>query len=159
MGKIFCDVQLCLGCKSCELACAVEHSKSKELFKAIKEDPPSRNRRKVQAVENERLSISCHHCDPAPCAQACMAGSMYKDEEGNTAHDEEKCVGCGMCIMVCPFGVISRQRKIVLKCDLCPDIEDDYACVKACPTKALFVGTVDEFKKRLKQKRKTEVRK
>jgi anaerobic carbon-monoxide dehydrogenase iron sulfur subunit len=32
-----------------------------------------------------------------------------------------------------------------VKCDLCPDREDSYACVEACPTRALFVSTPGDF--------------
>lgn len=55
--------------------------------------------------------------------------------------------------MAYPFGVIRIEpaRKIALKCDLCADREIP-ACVEACPTKALFVGTAEEFEKRVKEK-------
>ena len=36
--KLYYDVKKCLGCRSCEIACAVAHSQSKELFKALKEE-------------------------------------------------------------------------------------------------------------------------
>ncbi|MFC1511279.1 4Fe-4S dicluster domain-containing protein [Candidatus Margulisiibacteriota bacterium] len=134
--NIFCSIEKCLGCKSCEIACAVEHSKSKDLFASIGEFPLPRQRRKVEAIKNLRLSTACQHCESAGCIDACMSGAIYKDDRGAVLHDEEKCVGCWMCIMACPFGVISRQEKIALKCDLCPD-RDEYACVKACPTRAL----------------------
>jgi len=151
MKKIFCNTARCTGCEACVIACAVEHSKSKNIFKAIKEDPLPRARRSVQVAGGKAiLSIACRHCNPAPCVQACMSGSMFKDDKGETVHDLEKCVGCGMCMMVCPFGAISKQKQIALKCDLCPERDDgDYACVKACPTKALFVGTIEEFEKKV----------
>ena len=156
--KIFCDINLCLGCKSCELACAVEHSQSKSLFNAVFEEIVPRTRKKVQAVLTDAgdraIALSCRHCEDAQCVIACMAGAMFKDEEGDTVHDADKCVGCGMCIMVCPFGGITRQKGLVLKCDMCPDIEGSYACVNACPTGALFVGTLEEFEKRLNKRYK-----
>ncbi len=45
------------------------------------------------------------------------------------------------------------ENHIAVKCDLCPDRED-FACVSACPTGALFVGTKQEFEKKLKEKKK-----
>ena len=153
MKKIYCDIKKCLGCGSCEIACAVEHSKSKELNKSIAESPIPVKRRKAEFIE-ESVSISagCNHCENAACVTACMSGAMYKDEVGNglkpfpTKHDKDKCVGCWMCIMACPFGAVTRLRKekIILKCDLCPD-RDKPACVEACPTRALFLGTLKEF--------------
>ncbi len=151
MKKVFCDIEKCIGCKSCEIACAVEHSKSKNIFEAVRESPLPRQRRSVEVIKNVIISDACHHCDPAPCIGACMSGSMYKDSRGATLHDEDKCVGCWMCIMACPFGAISRQEKLALKCDLCPDREDSFACVEACPTGALIAGTIDEFKVKLEE--------
>jgi carbon-monoxide dehydrogenase iron sulfur subunit len=69
-----------------------------------------------------------------------MTGAMQRDKEtGAVECDEGKCVGCWMCIMVCPFGVISRdvhEGKIASKCDLCIG-EGEPACVKNCPNEAL----------------------
>jgi carbon-monoxide dehydrogenase iron sulfur subunit len=82
-----------------------------------------------------------------------MSGALYKDEKGATLHDKDKCVGCWMCIMVCPFGAIERRisERIAIKCDLCPDREE-LACVSACPTGALFAGTITEFQKKVKKR-------
>jgi len=150
MKKIYCGIRKCLGCGSCEIACAVEHSSSKKLNLAIEERPLPIKRRKAQYV-NRGVSIStgCHHCEDAPCVTACMSGAMYKDKKtGQTKHDKDRCVGCWMCIMSCPFGALARQKeeRLVIKCDFCPD-RDTSACVEACPTNALYLGTLKEFKK------------
>ena len=153
--KIYCDIRKCIGCKSCEIACAVEHSQSKNIFSAIKESPLPRKRVKTEHVGNQIISLHCQHCEDAPCVKACMSGALSKDKEtGATLHDKEKCVGCWMCVMTCPFGVIVRdiENHIAVKCDLCPDRED-YACVVACPTGALFAGTEKEFKERIKKRK------
>jgi len=153
--KIFCDITKCVACKTCELACAIEHSVSKDVYKLLKEDTQPKRRGRVSATPDESISIHCQHCKDAPWVAACMSGAMHKDEQSAaTLHDKEKCVGCWMCVMACPFGAIVRDAKnrIAVKCDLCPD-RDDYACVAACPTKALFAGTEEDFKKTLKEKR------
>lgn len=150
--RVFCNLKLCLGCKTCELACAVEHSKSKELFKTIFEDKHPHKRVKVGAGISVPFPIRCQHCEDAPCIIGCMSGAMHKDDKGRTVHDKEKCVGCWMCIMACPFGALMKDdiEKIIFKCDLCPD-RDTPACVQGCPTKALFIGIAEEFEKKLKQ--------
>jgi carbon-monoxide dehydrogenase iron sulfur subunit len=152
MKRVLANLKLCLGCKTCELACAIEHSKSKELFKTIYEEKPPTKRVRVSKSELVPFPIRCQHCEDAPCVAACISGAMSKDKDGRTVHDEDKCVGCWMCIMACPFGALARddKKKVVFKCDLCPDRETP-ACVEACPTRALYFGTVNSFEKKLKQ--------
>jgi carbon-monoxide dehydrogenase iron sulfur subunit len=158
MKKIFCNLKLCLGCKTCEIACAVEHSKSKDLFKSISAGERPRTRVKVAGGALAPFPIRCQHCEDAPCVEACMSGAMSKDKAGATVHDKDKCVGCWMCIMACPFGALAKddRERIVFKCDLCPD-RDVPACVEACPTKALFIGTTEEFEKRVAARKEKRV--
>jgi anaerobic carbon-monoxide dehydrogenase iron sulfur subunit len=83
--------------------------------------------------------LRCLQCEDAPCALACMAGAMRIDPETQVVqHDPEQCVGCWMCVMVCPFSALreGRDRKVAVKCDLCAGHEGP-ACVEACPTHAL----------------------
>ena len=134
------------------MACAVEHSTSKNIYNAIKEKIKPKKRVKTENIGDKIISLHCQHCEDAPCVKACMSGALSKDEKtGATLHDKDKCVGCWMCVMVCPFGAIVRdvESRVAVKCDLCPD-RDDYACVIACPTGALFVGTKEEFEASLR---------
>jgi len=153
--KIYCDITKCVACRTCELACAVEHSKGKDLVQALREKTVPKKRVFVQGViESKAISVHCQHCAEAPCVAACMSGALTKDKKtGATVQDKEKCVGCWMCVMTCPFGALVRdiENHVALKCDLCPD-RDDYACVVACPTGALFAGTKKEFEKKVKKK-------
>ncbi len=154
--KIFCDIRKCVACKGCEIACAVEHSEKKNLISAFKQKPRPKKRVKTSSSGEGMISIHCQHCQDAPCIAACMSGAMTKDKQsGATIHNNQKCVGCWMCVMACPFGAIVRdiKEKRIVKCDLCPDRED-YACVVACPTSALFVGTEQEFRKMIEDKKK-----
>lgn len=151
--KIFCDITRCVGCKTCELACAVEHSVTKDLFLAILERPRPKKRRDTQFIARDTFhSIGCQHCDDPPCVEACMASCISKDKKtGKVDIDIERCVGCWMCIMVCPFASITRQYtedNKAVKCDLCPG-RDVPACVEACPTRALSFESRAEFKERL----------
>ena len=149
MKEVFVNMDRCLGCKSCELACTVEHSQSKSLFGALSERPLPGKRVFVAYGDGKKVPLQCRHCEEAPCIDACMAGAMTWDDETHLVnHDPEKCVGCWMCIMVCPFGVIGREKdaKVAIKCDRCYE-RDEPACVEACPTGALLFATLEEAEK------------
>lgn len=148
MKQIFVKPEKCMGCKSCEIACAVQHSKDKTLFSAVLQSPPPMKRLFVEAVETMKMPIICRHCEDAPCLNACISGCLYRDEKGFVRRKKERCIGCWTCIMVCPFGVITRDKEkhIAVKCDRCHKLEIP-ACVNACPTHALVMTDVDELPK------------
>ena len=71
---------------------------------------------------------------------ACMAAALVFDKvKGLVEHDQSRCVGCWMCVMVCPYGAIrpNIKSKMPVRCDKCKD-KDEPACVKACPTQAVI---------------------
>jgi carbon-monoxide dehydrogenase iron sulfur subunit len=141
MKRIYVHEEYCIGCRLCEIHCLVHHSRSKKILKAFREEFP-RAVSRVLVEERGYLSfaLQCRHCEEAPCLEACITGAMYRDKRTEAVLcNEEKCVGCWMCIMVCPFGVIKRDReskKVGSKCDLCLG-EEMPVCVQNCPNEAL----------------------
>lgn len=153
MKEIWVDFERCVGCLSCLLACKVEHSKSKDLFQAVSERPLPAGRMRVEEAEGYQFPVQCRHCEDSPCIYACMAGAISRDERtGIVLHDSEKCVGCWMCVMVCPLGAImpDYRRRVALKCDRCPE-RDVPACVQACPTRALKYVDYSEMTSKLRR--------
>ncbi|MBU0996215.1 MAG: 4Fe-4S dicluster domain-containing protein [Proteobacteria bacterium] len=147
--EIFLRKNRCMGCHSCELACAVAHSASKNMYEAMGEVPLPKNRVYVEAVsENLPIPVLCRHCEDAPCMHACIAGAIRRMEDHSLFTDADKCIGCWTCVMVCPYGVIGRHldAQKAYRCDRCPDLEEP-ACVSACPTKALVYQSVTTFSK------------
>ncbi len=142
MKRILIREEYCLGCRLCEIYCVVQHSKSRRIVKAYKREFPRPVPRViVEEHDFTSFALQCRHCEEAPCLDACITAALTRDEEtGAVLCDENKCVGCWMCIMVCPFGVIQRsqQRKIASKCDLCYG-EEIPVCVKNCPNDALLL--------------------
>ena len=55
---------------------------------------------------------------------------------------EDKCVGCKVCTIACPFGTINYSQATgkVVKCDLCGG---DPQCAAACPTDAITYVDAD----------------
>ncbi|TKJ36851.1 4Fe-4S ferredoxin [candidate division LCP-89 bacterium B3_LCP] len=151
--KIFAISGLCTGCRTCEVACAVAHSKSNTIWGAITELPAPRYRIEIQTVGEVKLPLNCRQCDEPDCLFACKAGAVSKDpEDGQVKLNLDKCVGCWMCVMVCPFGAVTPDEgsSKALKCDLCEGRSEGPACVSSCPTHALIYGTIDNARAYLK---------
>jgi carbon-monoxide dehydrogenase iron sulfur subunit len=154
MKHIVCRIEKCLGCSSCELACAIEHSQSKKLVEAIQEPILPIARIHVELIDEQgtthryrTFALQCRHCDDPVCVQACISGGIHKDEDtGDVRFNSERCVGCWSCIMVCPFGAIVKHDGLhrAMKCDHCPGRETP-ACIEACPTHALVYCEKEDY--------------
>jgi len=157
-GMIVVKVDKCLACKSCEMACAVEHSQSRDLYQAIHEQDRPKARVKVEQGENFAIPLQCRHCEHAPCVCVCPTKALSRhDQDSPVLVDHDLCVGCKWCILACPFGVISLDSsgRSVIKCDQCfQRVQNGElpACVIACPTGALEYKTIDEV---IAEKRQT----
>jgi len=153
MKRIYIQEEYCIGCRLCEIYCQVKHSKSKKIIKAFKEEMIDiLPRVLVEEIGYNSFAIQCRHCSDAPCVEACISGAMQKNKNtGVVTCNEDKCVGCWSCIMVCPYGVIRRDlsgKKIASKCDLCID-EKIPVCVENCPNEALKFMDKDAKEKSL----------
>lgn len=148
MKQLLVKPEKCMGCKSCEISCSIQHSNDKTLFSAIKESPLPQKRLFVETAENIKMPVICKHCEDAPCLNACISGCLYRDENGFVRRHKERCIGCWTCVMLCPFGVITKDKDkhIALKCDRCNELEIP-ACVNACPTHAIIIADIDEITK------------
>ncbi len=79
----------------------------------------------------------CNQCDTPACVQVCPVGATYKTKDGVVLIDRSWCVGCGYCIMACPYGVrfFHPIHKVADKCTFCYHrlVKGmDTACVDAC---------------------------
>jgi carbon-monoxide dehydrogenase iron sulfur subunit len=162
MKTVFINPERCIGCKHCEIACAVEHSESKNLYQAVFEEPLPRPHIHVEPGLHLNTSFpnKCRHCDPAPCMQVCPSGAISRSDDLSeiVVVDGNKCILCGMCGMVCPFDVITYgrtwtvrlRRDVAIKCDHCIDRQREGripACAEACKVEALQFGEINELVK------------
>jgi carbon-monoxide dehydrogenase iron sulfur subunit len=140
MKKLYFDINKCVACRSCELICCVGHSISKDLFKAFKEKNIQFPRIKISGAKNKNFPVACRHCEDPKCVDACMSAALKKDSiSGQVLYDKDRCVGCWMCVMVCPYGAVrpNKKEKLAIRCDLCVDIGEPQ-CAKYCPVKAII---------------------
>ncbi|WP_056933457.1 4Fe-4S dicluster domain-containing protein [Thermococcus barophilus] len=126
------DYNLCIGCETCQGVCDFIHDGKPNI-------------RIYYTMSGLPIPINCRHCERAPCMDICPVGAISKDHEGAVIIDIHKCIGCLMCLAVCPFGVPSFNPKVkaVTKCDMCASRRKEGlnpACEEMCPAEAIFFG-------------------
>ncbi|MCL2893795.1 4Fe-4S dicluster domain-containing protein [Brenneria tiliae] len=159
---VIADAQKCIGCRTCEIACAVAHAggdsakmRSTHFFPRLK------------VIKNASVSVPvlCHQCENAPCAAVCPQDALVRDRNGIQVI-QSRCIGCKSCVIACPFGainVVSREsgqegethttlRSEAHKCDLCAGVAAGPSCVRVCPTAALRLVTSDDLQRRVLEK-------
>lgn len=130
---IMADAEKCIGCRTCEVACAVAHQDdfTAEAFTS---------RLRVVKGDAYTTAVVCHQCEDAPCANVCPTHAISLTA-GAWLVEQTRCIGCKSCMVACPFGAMQVRlvgsRAQALKCDLCVQREGGPACVEACPTHAL----------------------
>jgi len=134
------NLDLCTGCRSCELRCAFKHHHECNPIKS-----------RITVVKFDRMGLSvpifCLNCRDAFCQSACPVKAIKRDvNTGALILQEKKCIGCLVCTIACPFsGFQVLPNKKVVKCDLCGG--DPY-CVKYCDTGALQYVDMEDLRAR-----------
>jgi Fe-S-cluster-containing dehydrogenase component len=162
---VLCDTSLCIGCRSCEVACNEANGLPKPAEGQPALDDPkvlAEKRRMDHAhftVVNKYgkdetggpevfVKTQCMHCDEPACFAACLAKAFTKTPEGAVVYNSAQCIGCRYCMQACPFYVPTYEyhkafTPRVRKCTMCFDRVSDGkipACVQACPQEALIFG-------------------
>lgn len=158
------DLSRCNGCNACVVACKVEHNLPPGvLLTAILEKESG------QYPDANRIfyPVLCNHCDNPPCVPVCPTRATYRRDDGIVLIDWDRCVGCGACILACPYDQRSYVKDdrtaypggseyrhpaldkapagVPVKCDFCyhrVDAGREPACVETCPTGSRIFGTV-----------------
>jgi carbon-monoxide dehydrogenase iron sulfur subunit len=141
--RISVTVERCMGCHTCELACSVAHTASKDLILAAARGEKPGFRINVETFKAMPVPIACQHCEEPACVMACPTGAVHRNAEGKPVlMDTSRCIGCTMCVQACPFGMMAMTMdgKFGMKCDLCVERLAkglQPACSSSCPTGAL----------------------
>lgn len=158
--RFYVDQNLCMGCKTCELHCAVKRgSVSKTLPGAAREKPRARARIYVEGNGWTARVVHCRQCEDFPCVSACATGALRVDRESGCSYiDADKCLCCWMCVAACPYGVIApaAEKHAAEKCDRCFRMQEPY-CMSACPTKAISLLTPAEIEEKNRARRRAVI--
>lgn len=117
------------------------------------------------------IPVPCMMCQSPPCVNVCPVGATWTTPEGPTLIDQERCIGCRMCMAACPYdrrfftwgepplppeaflAEYNAERQfplpigVVAKCDSCPDMARAGRlpyCAQSCPQSAIYYGDFEE---------------
>lgn len=160
------DLDTCIGCNACTIACKAEHGTQPGVFWGY---VLQKEYGRTPDVTRLFLPVLCNHCEKPSCEEVCPTGATYKGEQGVVLVDYEKCIGCKTCMAACPYGVryyiereefyfqntpipygigeLSGYEHIVQKCDFCIDRLESAGepkCVEVCPTSCRSFGDLDD---------------
>jgi len=136
--KVYLQPYHCLGCEECVEACAKEHGwESNSHVHWVDKVYP--------------VSMRCFHCEDPPCIKVCPVDAIKVSRDFGVQVDSRVCIGCGSCVLACPFGIpkINSSSGKMVKCDLCIDRQKEGllpACVENCPFGALVLTDFDDVK-------------
>ena len=145
------DLNRCVGCLACAVACKVANNVPIGSFwnKVLRIGPnPSTEGSDFPNVDMYFLPIQCQHCENPACVAVCPTGASHKLEDGTVQVDKEKCIGCQFCAMSCPYGVryLNEEEREVEKCTLCEQKTAQGElpmCVDTCVGLARWFGDME----------------
>lgn len=99
------DMDLCVRCGNCSLACHKVHGQSRLLRRGISiTRPVTIGSERTQHVLSPQV---CMHCKDPECLTGCPTGSIFRDTRGWVDIDPATCIGCFDCATQCPYDAIS----------------------------------------------------
>ena len=103
------DMDLCVRCGNCSLACHKVHGQSRLLRRGISiTRPVSIGSERTQHVLSPQV---CMHCKDPECLTGCPTGSIFRDPRGYVDIDPATCIGCFDCATQCPYDAITMVPK------------------------------------------------
>ncbi|HYX27061.1 MAG TPA: cyclic nucleotide-binding domain-containing protein [Pyrinomonadaceae bacterium] len=99
------DMDLCVRCGNCSLACHKVHGQSRLLRRGIHIERPV----KIDSPQRQHvLSPSvCMHCKDPECLTGCPTGAIFREATGDIDINIDTCIGCFDCATQCPYNAIT----------------------------------------------------
>jgi phenylacetyl-CoA:acceptor oxidoreductase subunit 1 len=107
---MFIDLERCVGCQTCTIACKLEHGLPAGTVWRFVLDCELGEYPNVRRVF---LPMQCMHCVDPPCVPVCPTGASQQREDGIVWVEHTACLGCGYCAVACPY----RARHLIHTAD------------------------------------------
>lgn len=139
------DVSRCIECKSCIVACKQENGlQTGDWWLKL-----WRREHLKDHLVRYYYTQSCRHCADPVCQVVCPVGAIQCGEDGQAIQDDEKCIGCHVCVTACPHGGVKIMTNgKVGKCTFCShrlEKGKEPACVSVCPVNSRVYGKREEL--------------
>ena len=109
------DLQKCVGCGACALACKTENNTQARANGQTYNwaDFIYREEGIFPNVSFAAIPVLCNHCSDAPCVKACPVEpkAMFKTADGITMHNDARCIGCRRCQKACPYSASDVDKE------------------------------------------------
>jgi Fe-S-cluster-containing dehydrogenase component/CRP-like cAMP-binding protein len=103
------DMDLCVRCGNCSLACHKVHGKSRLVRRGIHLERPARPGAK--SVRHVLAPSVCLHCQDPECLTGCPTGAIAREPGGDIDINPQTCIGCGDCAVQCPYNAVSMVAR------------------------------------------------
>jgi Fe-S-cluster-containing dehydrogenase component/CRP-like cAMP-binding protein len=99
------DMDLCVRCGNCSLACHKMHGQSRLTRRGI--HITRLKAESAHAIQSVLSPAVCLHCQDPECLTGCPTGAIGRFEAGQIDIEQNSCIGCGDCATQCPYNAIS----------------------------------------------------
>ncbi len=100
------DMDLCVRCGNCSMACHQIHGQSRLLRRGIHITRPTAIKRNAN-FQSLLAPAVCLHCKDPECLTGCPTGAIARFPDGQVDIDHKTCIGCADCATQCPYNAIT----------------------------------------------------